>query len=56
MMGIVFSGYLNINQVEMSISVFDILLTYINTKDWKKALAAGVPRRKGYVVKDLPDT
>ena len=44
------------NRSNMLFSVFDILLTYINTKDWKKALLVGVPKRKGYVVKDLPDT
>ncbi|XP_070580696.1 tRNA methyltransferase 10 homolog B-like [Ptychodera flava] len=37
-----YSKILTINQV------FDILLTFYNTGDWKKALVAGVPRRKGY--------
>ncbi|XP_053381046.1 tRNA methyltransferase 10 homolog B-like [Mercenaria mercenaria] len=30
--------------------VFDILISYISIKDWKKALAVGVPRRKGYTI------
>ncbi|XP_060569944.1 tRNA methyltransferase 10 homolog B-like isoform X3 [Ruditapes philippinarum] len=30
--------------------VFDILITYNSTKDWKKALAGNVPRRKGFVI------
>lgn len=36
--------------------VFDILVTFLSTKDWKQALAAGVPRRKGYVIKDDQNT
>jgi len=34
--------------------VFEILVTYIKTQDWKKALEAGVPKRKGYILKQDP--
>jgi hypothetical protein len=35
--------------VLIEILVFDILLTYIS--DWKQALKANIPERKGWVVK-----
>ncbi|XP_002733279.1 tRNA methyltransferase 10 homolog B-like [Saccoglossus kowalevskii] len=41
-----YSKILAINQV------FDILLTYHNTGDWREALLTGVPARKGYVLKE----
>ncbi|ELU10338.1 hypothetical protein CAPTEDRAFT_158169 [Capitella teleta] len=41
-----FSKVLTVNQV------FDILLVFYNTQDWRKALEAGVPKRSGYVLKD----
>ncbi|CAK8674831.1 tRNA-dihydrouridine(16/17) synthase [NAD(P)(+)]-like isoform X2 [Clavelina lepadiformis] len=36
--------------------VFDILLTYHETKDWRKALHAGVPPRKGYIFEERHDS
>ena len=33
-------------------SVFDILLTFHETQDWPRALAAGIPPRKGLVLKE----
>uniref|UniRef100_UPI00358FEF17 tRNA methyltransferase 10 homolog B isoform X2 n=1 Tax=Myxine glutinosa TaxID=7769 RepID=UPI00358FEF17 len=44
------STILSINQV------FDILLTYRSTADWRLALQSGVPPRKGYVLPDSPGT
>ncbi|XP_077980393.1 tRNA methyltransferase 10 homolog B-like [Glandiceps talaboti] len=40
-----YSKILAINQV------FDILLTYHNSGDWREALTVGVPKRKGYLLK-----
>jgi hypothetical protein len=31
--------------------VFDILLTYMATKDWGQALKKNIPERKGWVIK-----
>ncbi|KAL4218999.1 hypothetical protein ACF0H5_021583 [Mactra antiquata] len=36
--------------------VFDILMKYKETKDWKQALSVGVPRRKGYVIEQEDPT
>ncbi|CAM4751625.1 unnamed protein product [Rotaria magnacalcarata] len=44
-----FNQILSINQV------FDILMTYMGTKDWRQALKANIPERKGWVVKNIPD-
>ncbi|XP_043100917.1 tRNA methyltransferase 10 homolog B [Puntigrus tetrazona] len=44
------SKVLAINQV------FEILLTFRDTKDWTKALAAGIPPGKGYMVPSSVDT
>lgn len=41
-----FSQILAINQV------FEILVTYLSSKNWRAALSRGVPERKGYVLKD----
>lgn len=41
-----FSQVLAINQV------FEILVTYLSSKNWRAALSRGVPERKGYVLKD----
>jgi hypothetical protein len=32
--------------------VFDILLTYMTTKDWRQALKKNIPERKGWVIKN----
>jgi tRNA (guanine9-N1)-methyltransferase len=46
-----YSKVLSINQV------FDILLTYSHSNDWKAALSSGVPKRKGYFIeKDENDS
>ncbi|KAL3871517.1 hypothetical protein ACJMK2_039511 [Sinanodonta woodiana] len=42
-----FSKILAVNQV------FDVLITYKATNDWRKALGAGIPKRKGFVPKEL---
>ncbi|XP_048772926.1 tRNA methyltransferase 10 homolog B-like [Ostrea edulis] len=41
-----FSQVLAINQV------FEILVTYLSSRDWKTALSKGVPERKGYVLRE----
>lgn len=41
-----FSQVLAVNQV------FEILVTYLSSRDWKTSLSKGVPERKGYVLKD----
>lgn len=41
-----FSQVLAINQV------FEILVTYLSSKNWRAALSRGVPERKGYILKD----
>jgi hypothetical protein len=38
------------------ILVFDILLSYITTKDWREALKKNIPERKGWVIKNDLDT
>ncbi|KAK3586974.1 hypothetical protein CHS0354_026689 [Potamilus streckersoni] len=42
-----FSKILAVNQV------FDVLITYKATNDWRQALGAGIPKRKGFVPKEL---
>jgi hypothetical protein len=32
--------------------VFDILLNYMNTKDWEQVLKKNIPERKGWVIKN----
>ncbi|CAF3075969.1 unnamed protein product, partial [Rotaria sp. Silwood2] len=34
---------------------FDILLTYMSTKDWEQALKQNIPERKGWVIKNRSD-
>nr|XP_022321342.1 tRNA methyltransferase 10 homolog B-like [Crassostrea virginica] len=41
-----FSQVLAINQV------FEILVTYLSSNDWRAALSRGVPERKGYIMKE----
>jgi len=45
-----FNQILSINQV------FDILLTYMTSKDWGEALKKNVPERKGWVIKNIGDS
>lgn len=40
-----FNKILSINQI------FDILLTFYETKDWAVALLAGIPKRKGFIAR-----
>ena len=40
------------NQILTINQVFDILLAYMETRDWSIALPCGVPERKGFVIKD----
>ena len=44
--GTSFNPVLTVNQV------FDILTSVFHDSDWPKALAASVPPRKGFVLKD----
>ena len=34
-----------------SLAVFQILMAYQETKDWKTALPTGIPARKGFIPK-----
>jgi len=57
-----FNQILSINQgkskyirklfVDRIFLVFDILLTYMTTKDWGQALKKNIPERKGWVIKN----
>ncbi|CAF1032835.1 unnamed protein product [Rotaria sordida] len=44
------------NQILSINQVFDILLTYITTKDWEQALKKNIPERKGWVIKNKSDS
>ncbi len=48
-------GRIDLHVSELStflrILVFDILLSYITTKDWREALKKNIPERKGWVIK-----
>jgi hypothetical protein len=53
-------GRIHFNTSELNIFrqilVFDILLSYITTKDWREALKKNIPERKGWVIKNDLDT
>ena len=56
-----FNQILSINQgsqcarplstTNLSVLVFDILLTFMSTKDWHEAFTKNIPGRKGWVMK-----
>lgn len=47
-------GKLNTIQLQLFfVLVFDILTSYMTTKDWRQALKAHIPERKGWVVKQI---
>ncbi len=39
------------NSVKVLIQIFEILLKFYETADWKLALVAGVPPRTGFIIK-----
>ena len=41
----------NHNKILTINQVFDILLTFVQTRNWRAALPVGVPRRKGYILR-----
>lgn len=45
-------GRFSYNKILAVNQVFDILLTFTQTADWCQALSAGVPKRKGFIVKN----
>lgn len=46
------SAFGSYNQILTVNQVFDILLAYMETRDWTVALPCGIPERKGFVIKD----
>lgn len=41
-----------IHQYFFFFPVFEILVTYLSSNDWRAALSRGVPERKGYIMKE----